>query len=202
MLLTKREWPILVVNLIYIPAFAIVAASELNLEFLLYIGVVVVAGGLVVWKQRDVKFGPPILWGLTLWGLMHLSGGNIHIDGDVLYNLTLLPLVPEPYFVLRYDQVVHTFGFGVATLVCYHVLKPHLRPEMAHRRAVWILVVLMGAGVGALNEVVEFAAVVAVPDTNVGGYTNTAVDLVCNLIGGLIATGWLVMTTRQVRVAE
>ncbi len=68
----------------------------------------------------------------------------------------------------------------------------------AHRRAAKDPGGQDGGGVGALGEVVEFAAVVAVPDTNVGGYTIAAVDLVCNLIGGLIATGWLVMTAQPV----
>ena len=41
----------------------------------------------------------------------------------------------------------------------------------------------MGMGLGALNEVVEFVAVLTMPETNVGGYTNTGWDLVSNLAG-------------------
>ena len=44
-----------------------------------------------------------------------------------------------------------------------------------------------GLGFGALNEVVEFAATLLVPETNVGGYRNTGWDLVANLFGATAA---------------
>jgi hypothetical protein len=42
-------------------------------------------------------------------------------------------------------------------------------------------------GFGALNELVEFAAAMTMPETNVGGYINTGFDLVANTVGVLIA---------------
>lgn len=198
MLLTRREWPVLIVNLIYVPIFLIVALRELNFEFVLYIGVVLAVGGLILWKQRAIRFDLPILWGMTIWGMMHLAGGNVQVGDSVLYNVILLPIVPEPYLVLRYDQVVHTFGFGVATLVCYHLLKPYLRDGIANWRTVGILVVLMGSGLGAVNEIIEFIADVTVPESNVGGYENTAIDLVCNLIGGILAVTLIRLRRRRV----
>lgn len=39
----------------------------------------------------------------------------------------------------------------------------------------------------SMNEIVEFSATVLVPDTNVGGYENTAIDLVANLLGACLA---------------
>jgi hypothetical protein len=38
-----------------------------------------------------------------------------------------------------------------------------------------------------LNEVVEFIAVLTIPNTNVGGYENTGWDLVANLVGASTA---------------
>ncbi len=187
MLLTRRERPVLIANLIYIPVFTVMALRTLNFEFVLYVGAILLVGALVLWKQRAVQFDLRVLWGLTIWGLLHLSGGNIPVGDSVLYNLTLLPLVPEPYHVVRYDQVVHAFGFGVATLVCHHLLKPYLRNDIVRWRTLAVLVVLMGSGVGAVNEILEFVATVTVPDTNVGGYENSAIDLVCNLVGGTLA---------------
>ncbi|NIP97158.1 MAG: hypothetical protein GWO24_28490 [Akkermansiaceae bacterium] len=46
---------------------------------------------------------------------------------------------------------------------------------------------LAGMGFGALNEVVEFIAVLVLPETNVGGFYNTGWDLVYNLLGSLVA---------------
>jgi hypothetical protein len=42
-------------------------------------------------------------------------------------------------------------------------------------------------GLGAVNEVIEFAAVLLLPNTNVGGYMNTGWDLVANMVGSLVA---------------
>ena len=98
----------------------------------------------------------------------------------------LIP-VSQEYGIFRFDQLVHIIGFGVATLLMHHLLKPLLRPEVKRWTALSIVVVMAGLGVGALNEIVEFLAVVAVPETGVGGYTNTALDLVSDLIGALLA---------------
>lgn len=191
MLLTRREMPVLIVNLIYVPTFLILALRQLNFEFVLYVGVILAVAGLILWKQRTVRFDLRILWGLTIWGLLHMAGGNLKVDGDVLYNLTLIPLLPAPYHVLRYDQVVHVFGFGAATLVCHHLLRPFLRKPIARQASLMFLIVLMGTGFGALNEIVEFLVVVSVPDTNVGGYENTVIDLICNTIGAVAAVAMI-----------
>jgi len=191
MLLTRREIPVLIVNLVYVPAFTVIALRNLNFEFVLYVGVILIIAAWVVWKQRSVRFDLPILWGLTIWGLLHMAGGNIRVGDDILYGLQLIPVV------LRYDQLVHAFGFGTATLVCYHLLKPYLRDGIDRWRTLSILIVLMGSGLGAINEIIEFIAVKTLPETNVGGYDNTLWDLIFNLIGGLLAVGWLTVRRRR-----
>lgn len=190
MLLRSREWPIFLANLVYIPIFTVIALRRLNFEFLLYVGVIMVLGVWIVVKQRSVHFEPHVLWGLTVWGLLHMAGGNIEFDGVKLYEQELLRLIPR-FHVLRYDQLVHTLGFGVATLVCAHLLRPCLKADASRRSMPFVLVVLMGAGVGALNEILEFAVVVVMPETGVGGYENTMLDLVFNLLGGTLAALWL-----------
>ena len=50
-----------------------------------------------------------------------------------------------------------------------------------------VLAMAGGMGFGALNEVIEFAATLLVPETNVGGYVNTGWDLVANLFGSTVA---------------
>ena len=42
--------------------------------------------------------------------------------------------------------------------------------------------ILAAMGFGMLNKMIEFSTVLMVPDTNVGGYYNTALDLVSNSI--------------------
>jgi hypothetical protein len=41
-------------------------------------------------------------------------------------------------------------------------------------------------GFGALNEVIEFFAVLILPKTNVGDYENTGWDLFANLVGAIV----------------
>ena len=53
-------------------------------------------------------------------------------------------------------------------------------------------------GIGALNEVVEFAIALNVEDSNVGGYLNTGRDLVANMLGAALAG---VVVARRVRSA-
>jgi uncharacterized membrane protein YjdF len=183
MLLTRREWPIAIFNAIYILAFSLVALRGKNYEFLLYALIVILVAGWILYKQRTVQFSVGLLWCLSVWGLLHMAGGNITINdtGHVLYELQLIPVV------LRYDQLVHAFGFGTATLVCNHILRPYLNPHLPTWWPVAILIVLMGSGMGAMNEIIEFIAEKTLEDTHVGGYDNTMLDLVFNLIGGVLA---------------
>jgi len=196
MLLKANEYPILAFSLIYICVFTGIALSNSNHEFVLYAGVVLVVCAWILWKQARVRFEPVVLWGLSVWGLLHMAGGNIRVCGDVLYGLQLIPVV------LRYDQLVHAFGFGVATLACYHLLHPYLKVEINGWVVLSILIVLMGSGIGAVNEIVEYIAVCALPETGVGGYDNTMTDLLFNLIGGVLATGYLAWRRRSAALSD
>ena len=135
--------------------------------------------------NKKVNYSNGILWGLTLWALMHMSGGGIYIKGVRLYEIILIPL-SKAYPILKYDQFVHIIGFGVATILMYELIKPKLKLNNRWV-AVSIVVVMAGLGVGALNELLEFIATVLVPETGVGGYVNTSLDLVSDLIGAILA---------------
>jgi hypothetical protein len=110
----------------------------------------------------------------------------------VLYSLWLIP------DLLKYDHVVHAYGFGVTTVVCWEGLCAILK---AQRTSVEPFVpvptlgmlTLCGAasmGFGGLNEVIEFF--LTLPETNIGGYMNTGWDLVSNLVGVTLACGLIV----------
>ena len=126
-----------------------------------------------------------------------MSGGSIRVNGMVLYNLMLINLVGEPYNILRYDQFVHIIGFGAATLAMYYLLRPLLKQKIKKWTSLSIIVIMAGLGIGALNEIVEFVAVIIVAQTGVGGYLNTALDLVSDLIGAVIATIYIVTKEKK-----
>jgi uncharacterized membrane protein YjdF len=196
LLIRRREVPILVVNLAYIVGFGALSVARLNYEFIIYTLVIVVFFVLVLLTQRRVEFSPFVLWGLTAWGVMHMAGGHVPIGAGRLYDVMLVTLSPR-YQVIKYDQAVHLFGFGAATLVCYHLLRRRLGAGASAGAVLLSLVVLMGMGLGALNEVIELLVVLIVPASGVGGYFNTAFDLASNMLGALLAVGWILIQKKR-----
>ena len=160
--------------------------------------VIIVFFVLIALTQRRVEFSPLVLWGLTLWGLMHMAGGFVPVDKGRLYDVMLVTLSPK-YEVLKYDQAVHLFGFGVATLVCYHLLRKRLAPEAKAGAVLLSLVALMGMGLGALNEVIELFVTLTAPQSGVGGYMNTALDMASNMFGSVLAVAWIGLQRRRQR---
>jgi uncharacterized membrane protein YjdF len=183
----KHEIPILAVNCALIVLFGALSVARLNYEFVIYIAVIAVFLIVILAVQREVEFSPLVLWGLTAWAFLHMAGGNIRVGEGRLYEVILLPLMPR-HCILRYDHFVHTFGFAVATLVGYHLLRRHLKPAPGAWVALSIVIPLIGMGLGALNEVVELLVVLAAPESGVGGYFNTAFDLLFNTVGAALAT--------------
>jgi len=184
--------PVGIFTVAYLVIATITALARGNQEFIFYIVVVVLLIGLVLVVHRRVQLSQGALWALSIWGLAHMMGGLVAIpegwpvNGEtrVLYSLWL---IPER---LKYDHIVHAYGFGTTTWVCWQGLRSILRSYDANAQPTLGLMVLSaaaGLGFGALNEVVEFAAVLLVPETNVGGYINTGWDLVANSVGATFA---------------
>jgi len=156
-----------------------------NHEFLIYAIIALVLVALIHLGDRKFGFGSAVLWGFDLWLLLHILGGLWPVGDSVLYSLVLIDIVGEPYSILKYDQVVHTYCYFVIALLLWRVVTA-ASPNAA-TPLLAAVTVLAASGVGGLNEIVEFAATVLVPDTNVGGYENTAIDLVANLLGACLA---------------
>lgn len=84
--ITRKELPIIIFVLFVIGVFGSgFLRSPINLEFLIYTGIVV--GFLVVLliTNKRVKYPTAVLWLLAICTCMHLAGGSIFIDGKVLY---------------------------------------------------------------------------------------------------------------------
>ncbi len=180
MKITRTKIAILIFNCAYLLVFGFLFADGKNYEFLIYVCVVAFFVGFVAFLHLKYNFTTGLLIGLTTWGLLHMLGGFITIGENILYAYELIP------GIIKFDKVVHMFGFGCATLLGYYVLQPHLaaKPSSA---AVLIFAVLTGMGIGTLNEILEFAAVLTIPETNVGGYRNTMWDMVSNTLGAITA---------------
>ena len=185
--------PIILFNAAYMLAAIAVSMAKGNKEFIFYIVVMGVLIGVMAVVHRREGLTMPLLWAFSAWGFLHMAGGLCPLpegwpyNGDhaVLYSWWLIP------GLLKYDQIVHAFGFGVTTWLCWHGARQMFREVdgglLKPGLGVLILCAAAGMGFGALNEVVEFIAVLTIPNTNVGGYENTGWDLVANLTGTVIA---------------
>ncbi|MDH3732124.1 MAG: DUF2238 domain-containing protein [Gemmatimonadota bacterium] len=189
----RRLLPVASFTAAYLALALVGAVTGGNAEFIFYIVVMLVLVVAVWGVDRVVRLSSGALWGLSIWGLAHMIGGLVPApagwptavpEGAVIYNVWLIP------GRIKYDHLVHAWGFGITTWVCWQGLGAAMRRRGAVSTptgGVLVLVAAAGLGFGALNEIVEFAATLLVPETNVGGYRNTGWDLVANLVGATVA---------------
>ena len=193
---TASLWPVLSFTAAYLAAAIAGAILSGNGEFVFYLVVMAILIAVIFVVHRRIQIPPALLWALSVWGLLHMAGGLLKIPtswtfeppNPVLYSWWIVPKL------LKYDQLVHAYGFGVTTWLCFHGWRSILRQagqRLQPSFGVLTLCVAAGMGFGALNEIIEFIAVLSLPNTNVGGYINTGWDLIANAIGGVIAAIWI-----------
>ena len=98
----------------------------------------------------------------------------------------ILIRLSETYPIWRYDQLVHMWGFGACALVVFCLLEGHLKKPLRGSVGLYIVLVMAGLGLGALNEIIESIVSLIVPESGVGGYINTTLDLCADLIGAIL----------------
>lgn len=203
----RFSWPELAV-LSFTSLYMVVAITASfwmkNKEFQYYFVVMLIliaSVSAVHWAHR-LKISA--LWGLAIWGLAHLAGGlmpvpaswNVGEETPVLYNWWLIPNL------LKYDQVVHAYGFGLVTWICWQLLGRAFANRgvtVTPTFGLLTLCVAGGMGFGALNEIVEFIVTLTLPNTNVGGYVNTGWDLVSNLVGSILTACLIAVFSKRSR---
>ena len=193
----KSHAALLLVNLGLIVGFGALFLARLNYEFVIYVGIIIFILCLIAASINKVEYTLATLIGLTVWSALHLAGGGILIGEGRLYDIILIPL-SETYPVWRYDQLVHIWGFGTSTLVAFCLLTGSIKKPASHPVALGIVLVMAGLGLGALNEILEFLVSISVPESGVGGYINTSLDLCADLIGAIL--GLLYIRCRYLRV--
>jgi hypothetical protein len=178
---------------IYTALFSINALLRGNVEFIYYTAMMIMSIAVILIINKRMHFYPIVLMSLSVVGLLHLLGGNIIINGERLYDIYFIPNI------FRYDNFVHTLGSGVMVMLAHALLTPVLNKDFEKRRAYFVLLlVLVGMGLGAINELVEFGAVLIFNvGQQVGDYTNTLLDLTFNTIGSAIMASFLVLTKKK-----
>ena len=182
--INKFKLWLLVLNILYLIIAFILFSGRKNFEFLIYVFVVILVLTVIFLLGSKFKFSKFVLTGLSLVGFLHMLGGLWIIDGLRLYG---------HYFVfglIRYDIIIHFLGIFFGTLLFYEMLKSYLKNISSF--VLFLLLFFVGIGMGGFHEIIEFLITVAVPETGIGGYSNTMFDMIANSVGALAAYGVII----------
>ena len=156
-----------------------------NYEFIGYALVIGLLFYLLSYSDRFYKYSLVGIWLFAIWAAMHLLGGILYFGRTRLYDIMLINILGEPFNLLKYDQFVHAYCYFAIAILMYYPLKKYMKTKS--KTPLIVFAILAAIGVGLLNEVIEFGMVVFADAADaVGGYYNTAMDLVFNLIGAIV----------------
>ena len=198
MRLILKEKLILLTNILIVLGFGTYYIQSANYEFVAYAGTIVLVTALLFGTLRWTRFPTIILAGVTLWALLHMLGGSVQTADGVLYAWRIFPFFDGggEFYILKFDQVVHAYLYGVVGLMFYHLLTEVVGIR-SHRWFIAATAIFAAAGFSIINEIVEFLAAVNLPETGVGGYHNTVLDMIFNFGGAAIAVTLYVLWNRS-----
>ncbi len=180
----RQDATIVAVGLALVVGLLVLGAAIGRPNWPVYLAVVLVGLAVVVAVDRRHPLSLATRVGLGVFAVGHVAGGMVPVGDEVLYATWIV----EP--IIRYDNVQHAIGFGFVGRATWEVLRPRLGVAGDDPTVTWWVVLLGACTFGAINEVVEWVMTLTIPGTDVGGYDNTARDLVANLVGGLAMATW------------
>jgi len=171
--------------------------QDFNIEFVIYVGVIIAAFALLFGTLHITKLPIYLLWMISFWGLLHVLGGAVQTPDGVLFAYRIYPFLDfgGDFYILKYDQLVHAYLYGVMSLVFLHIL----RHTLDAKQQLWIvlLVAIMASmGVSAMNEIMEFLIAITLERNGVGGYENAMLDLIFNFAGAVLTPLVLLITKK------
>ncbi len=194
-LTTTQRW-LLLGTLVIAIGFAVLFLIQGNFEFLGYFPFLVFFIFFIAITLTETKLPNTLLGMLLFWFLLCMLGGSVHIGDAKLYDYLIWPLYGKgtEFAFIRYDQFVHMLGTGLLAAAIHWAIRLH-SPQI---KRLWrfAFAALAGMGVGTLNELLEFAAVLVLPNTGVRGYYNNELDLVFNALGAVAIVGGIELYLR------
>jgi len=182
----KPYWPVIIFSTLYLLIGGAYFLVNNNSEFIIYIVVIVAILGGVFASLKYTKFPVWMLWLLSFWGLMHVLGGAVDTSDGVLFAYRIYPFIDfgGDFYILKYDQMVHGYLYGLVAVMAYHSLQTLLHTKKSGF-ALTLVSVLVSLGISSLNEIMEFLISLKMVN-GVGGYENTMLDLCFNFAGALV----------------
>ena len=189
-------WPIVSFNVLYLIVAGFYFARGSNLEFVIYVGVIMAIMLGVSLSLRYTRFPAWMLWAFSVWGLLHVLGGSVETRDGVLFAYRIYPFFDAggDFFILKYDQFVHFYLYGLVGAMAHHLIRNVLKVS-GHGFLVALLAIMVSVGVSAQNEIMEFLIAVNLERNGVGGFENAMLDLVFNTVGAILLVG--VMALRE-----
>lgn len=181
-------------TIIYLIGFIAFTVISGKYDFMPYIGIQVILTIAVFIAHRSVHYAVPMLWALSIWGLLNLLGGIIplppallaHSAGGFLGDLWVV----KGYLTL--DKCVHVYGFAVATWFSWQTLCNIIHSRYQRRLmpslGLLLIVITSSIGYGAVVEVVEFLVSSLFHPDEMDSYQNTGWDMIANSVGALVAS--------------
>src|SRR3989338_7258950 len=107
----RREKVVMLFTLIYILTFSYYSFLRGNIEFVFYSFLLLLFLNIGIYIHKKVQLPEFIVIGLSLFGLLHILGGNIDIKEIRLYDMEFF------YGIIRYDNIIHIIGSSLVALV-------------------------------------------------------------------------------------
>tara|TARA_B100000508_G_scaffold97229_1_gene76175 strand:- start:110 stop:712 length:603 start_codon:yes stop_codon:yes gene_type:complete len=188
MKLSHNQKALLLLNCFVVVGFGWYFLQSLNYEFVAYAGTIAVVTAALFGTLKWTRFSTGIILGVTIWGILHMLGGSVMTPDGVLYAYRIFPFFDGggEFYILKMDQVIHAYLYGVVGLMFFHLLREVVGIK-THTAFIAATAIFAAAGFSIINEIVEFLAAVNLPETGVGGYHNTVLDMIFNLGGATIA---------------
>ena len=109
MFLNKGQLKIFIITAIYLFLSFVIFSNRKNYEFIMYIGVIIFVLIVILATNKKINYPNFVLWGMSLWGLLHMAGGGLIVRGESLYRFKIIELINKggDFYILKMDQVIH-----------------------------------------------------------------------------------------------
>ena len=162
----------------------------------------VVLGGIVtsLLYRWDVRVPRYIQWVIVVALLLHYGGGSLGSPDPYRMGLLGYHGINGAYHVHTWwDNLTHFAGIGAGAMATAYLLEAYqTRRGLAwNKRSVWALSFTTGLAAGVGVELYEYLGKAAFQTIDQGGYRNTMLDLLFNIVGASVGSALAVTVDRR-----